>query len=97
MRKSIIDKRREEGWRITIWGEANSVVCQITTPDEFGDASPVVDISFSDFSSAVKFARSVCRRTQRAVDGAAALVFNWQKTTPETFLALLAGSRQPRR
>lgn len=94
MRKSIIDKRREEGWRITIWGEANSVICQITTPDGTDDGNLAVDISLVDFESAVSFARSVCRRTQRAVDAAGAAVENWFQMSGDTFLALLA--EQPR-
>jgi len=90
MRKSILDKRRNEGWSITIWCTRQSVVCQITTPDEFDNASPVVDVSFSDFESAVKFARAVCRRTQHAVDAAGGGVENWFQMSGDVFLALLA-------
>jgi hypothetical protein len=97
MRKSILDKRRAEGWLITIWGGTNSVICQITTPSEFDDSSPVVDVACIDFQTALKFARSVCRRTQRAVDTAADLVFNWHKTTPETFIALVNSCSRQRR
>lgn len=95
MRKSILDKRRNEGWSITIWCTQRSVVCQITTPDEFDDASPVVDVTFPDFESAVKFARSVCHRTKRAVDAAGVAVENWFQMSGDAFLALLA--EQPRR
>jgi len=97
---NIIDKRRREKWDITLWATEGSVIVQICLPEEDGgrnESGPTVDVACRDFQTAVMFARSVCRRTPRAVDGAAALVFNWAKTTPETFLALLAGPQQPRR
>ncbi len=94
MRQSIFDKRRKEGWLITFWCVRGSVICQISTPGDV-DNGPTVDVALEDFQSAVRFARSVCRRTKRAVDAASAAVVEVPLTS-EHFLALLAGS-QPRR
>ena len=95
MKESIFDKRRKEGWQITFWCTPQSVVCQITTPDGTEDGNLAVDIAFVDFPSAIKFARSVCRRTKRAVDAAGVAVENWFQMSGDAFLALLA--EQPRR
>lgn len=89
----IIDKRRKQGWNITFFCTPRSVVCHICTTDEF-DEPPQVDVNLKDLSSALKFARSVCRRTKRAVDAASAAVVE-APLTPEHFIVLLAGS-QPR-
>ncbi len=90
----IINKRVKEGWRVTFWCEPKSVVCQIFTPSDDVQESPTVDVAFDDFQSAVKFARSVCRRTSRAVDAAGVAVENWFQMSGDVFLALLA--EQPR-
>lgn len=89
----IIDKRRSEKWDITIWATVSSVIVQISLPQADGgrdEVGPVVDVACRDFQTAVKFARSVCLRTMRAVDSASAAVENWFTMTPEAFLALLA-------
>jgi hypothetical protein len=97
---NIIDKRRREKWDITLWATEGSVIVQICLPEEDGrrnESGPIVDVACRDFQTAVMFARSVCRRTPRAVDAAAGFVFNWAKTSPETFIALLHANQRQRR
>lgn len=89
---NIIDKRRKEGWNVVFFCTPRSIVVQISTTDE--TQVPEVDVSLPDFESALKFARSVCRRTKRAVDAASAAVVE-APLTSKHFLALLADT-QPR-
>jgi len=96
---NIIDKRRSEKWDITLWATVGSVIVQISLPEngDRNESGPVVDVACRDFQTALMFARSVCRRAPRAVDAAADLVFNWAKTSPETFIALLHANQRQRR
>ena len=94
-----IDRRRKERWDITLWATENSVIVQISLPEEDGgrnESGPLVDVACRDFQSAVSFARSVCRLKPHTVDAAAALVFNWAETGPETFLALASDPQRQR-
>jgi hypothetical protein len=88
MRQDILDKRRKEGWRITLWCEPRAVVVQITTPDVEENKSPDVDVACRDLSSALSFAQAVCHSTPEAIERTRVIIPNWL-ITPEAFLDLL--------
>lgn len=91
MATNILDKRRKEGWRITLWCEELSVICQISLPQN--DSESFIEVAFSDFNTSLEFAKFVCKHDAEDVESAVINITEFP-TKPSDIIKRLVEVRQ---